>query len=48
VRAFAHQHARARRSLEHVIDTLDLQCRTLLVRTGTDGLRSPLALLARN
>ena len=46
--AIPHEHARARRSLEHIVDTLDLERGTLLVRARADELRNALALRTRN
>lgn len=42
----AHQHARARRRLEHVVHAFDAQGRALLVRARPDDLGDALALLA--
>ena len=44
--ALAHEHGRARRGLEDVVDTLDLEGRTLLVRARADRLRDALGLFA--
>ena len=46
--ALAHEHARARRGLEDVVDALDLERRALLVRARADRLRDPFRLLARD
>lgn len=46
--ALAHQHARPRRRLKHIIDALDLERAALLVRARADRLRDPLCLLARD
>lgn len=48
VDALAHQHARARRRLEHVVHALDLQRGALLVRARADRARHALRLLARH
>lgn len=45
---FTHEHACARRCLEDVVDTFDLECRTLLVGTSADGLRDALSLGPRD
>jgi len=37
--AFAHQHTRTRRRLEHVVDTLRFERGALLVRTRAERLR---------
>ena len=47
-RAVAHEHARARRGLEHLVDALDLERGALLVRARADDVRHALALLARH
>ena len=46
--ALAHEHARARRGLEHVVDALDLERAALLVRARADRGRDALRLLARD
>ena len=46
--ALAHQHARARRGLKHVVNTFDLEGGALLVSPRTDRLRYALCLLSRN
>lgn len=46
--ALTHEHARACRCLEHVVDALDLQRAALLVRACTDELRDALCLRARH
>jgi hypothetical protein len=46
--SISHQHARPCGSLKHVIDTLNLQSRTLLVRPCTNGLRDAFPLLTGN
>ena len=46
--ALAHEHARARRGLEDVVDALDLERGALLVRARADELRNALALRTRN
>jgi hypothetical protein len=43
-----HQHARPRRRLKHVVHALDLERRTLLVRTRTDLARHTLRLRPRH
>ena len=44
--ALAHEHARARRGLKHIVDALDLERGALFVRTCADGLRDLLGLCA--
>ena len=46
--AVPHEHARARRGLEDVVDALDLERGALLVRARADRLRDLLGLLARH
>ena len=46
--ALAHEHARARGGLEDVVDALDLERGTLLVRAGADRLRDAFCLVARD
>lgn len=41
--ALAHEHARSRSGFEHVIDALDLERRTFLVRARADFVRDALA-----
>lgn len=46
--ALAHEHARARRGLKHVVDALNLERRAFFVPAGADGLRDALGLLPRH